>query len=662
MPRNTPVSVSGAWLSGLSNLIIPLLILLPVLWALLPGGLPNTADGMVHFTRISEIVSSWQDGIFLPRWSLNLGYGLGIPVFIYGPPLSYLLAAAYHSLGFAPEVAFKMMMASALLLGATGLYRLGHVLFGVWAGAVAVAAMIYAPVTLYTLFVQGNTPQLLAWSFLPWALWAIIQIYRTPSRRGQLGYALLLELTVACTLVSHNVVALILSQTIAVLAIVLWLATRRHRSFWLTVAGSVLGLLLSAWFSVPALLETRYVSINAIEEVDYRPHFVPLMELITWPPRLDTGALNPYIPRSLGALQVVMSMVGLVLLTSWAIQRRTPMMETNGNRPLFVRVFWGTTIFMTLYALVCGFMATRWSTPVWELLPFVDVFQFPARWNSFSGLGLAWLAAAVVGLLARRLQPPVAAALILLLVGAALVNLYPQKTPPGSRTLSPYEVVRYEVKSGATGTTSYGEFNPMWAPRPLPHSSLLEDYLAQRPVDRLKGVLPAGASHQVLNVTAHRQLYQITLPAPATISLNLLYFPGWRAEVNQTPVAVHPQDGSGLLTVDLPAGDNTLELTFGPTPLRRTMGLVSTIAWIGFALALTLLQAHRWRVPFLQRENPTLTLPRLGREQSRVEGDTSPPPILVGQKKHRRAEIMAPSPLWGGLGWGYSGMTNLKYI
>ena len=77
-----PRAVS-AWLLGRIDLIIPLLILLPILWALLPGGLPNTADGMVHFVRVIELISSWQDGIFLPRWSLNLGFGRGIPVFIY---------------------------------------------------------------------------------------------------------------------------------------------------------------------------------------------------------------------------------------------------------------------------------------------------------------------------------------------------------------------------------------------------------------------------------------------------------------------------------------------------------------------------------------------------------------------------------------------------
>src|SRR5690554_6252347 len=90
----------SAWLMRQRDVLLPLLLLLPVLWALLPGGLPNSADGMVHFARIIEIISSWRDGILIPRWSLNLGFGYGIPVFIFGPPLAYWLGAAYHLLGF----------------------------------------------------------------------------------------------------------------------------------------------------------------------------------------------------------------------------------------------------------------------------------------------------------------------------------------------------------------------------------------------------------------------------------------------------------------------------------------------------------------------------------------------------------------------------------
>jgi hypothetical protein len=576
--------------SFLVALFIPLLILLPVLWALLPGGLPNSADGMVHFTRITEIVSSWRDGVLLPRWSLNLGFGYGIPVFVFGPPLSYWMGALYNLLGFGPEAAYKAMLVTILFIGATGAYRLGQVLMGIWAGAVMATAIVYAPNQLFTLFVQGNAPQLLAWSFLPWALWATIQIFRAPRQREQMLYALALALVVSGTLMSHNVVSLIMVPTVGVLALSLWIATRRQRALWITAGGGVLGAMMGAWFAVPALLETVYASTDAIVASDYHGRFVPLLELLSWPLPLDAGAINPYIPRTLGMPILILALIGLIFLLGWLLMRRTPAFEESADPALDARLFWATAIFMTLYAFFCGLMALEWSEPIWETLPLLKFFQFPARWIGFAGFGLAWLAAAVVGTIARRRQPFLAGITCLFLITSALVNLYPDKTPPGTRTMSPYDVVRYELRSGAIGTTSYGEFNPRWAPRPLPPSPMVEDYMARQPVDRLKGMLPEGANHQILEVNAHHQRYQITLPAAATISINLLYFPGWQATVNGAPAQIWPQEGTGLITLALPAGESIVGFTFGPTSLRRATGLLSMAAWAFLGVAFVLVR------------------------------------------------------------------------
>ena len=82
---------------SMAGWLIPLLIVLPILWVYLPGGLPSTADSQVHFIRAAEMVHAWGDGVLLPRWSANLGVGLGIPLFNYAPPLPYLLTAAFHT-------------------------------------------------------------------------------------------------------------------------------------------------------------------------------------------------------------------------------------------------------------------------------------------------------------------------------------------------------------------------------------------------------------------------------------------------------------------------------------------------------------------------------------------------------------------------------------
>jgi hypothetical protein len=578
--------------------LIPLLVLLPAAWALLPGGLPNTADGTVHFMRAAEMVHAWQDGVWMPRWSQHLGYGYGIPLFVYAPPLPYLLTAGLHRLGFGPEAAYKGMLLAGIVIAASGAYWMGRVLLGIVAGAVAAAAFLYAPIQLRELFVQGNAAQFLAWAFPPWAAWAVIQIYRHsagPPRAAArpVGYAVALALALAGTLLSHNAAALIVMGMVAGLALLLAVATQSWRGLAWAAAGSALGLLLSAWFWGPALLEGKYVALDRIVASDFRPRFIALAELLAWPPQLDRGAINPYLPLSLGAAQVALALLGtagwlaLVLRPAPA----TPVAER--------RVLWGTGLFMTLFAAFCGFMATRWSEPVWTVLPFVDLFEWPFRWHGFTALGLSWLAgaaaAAPVAFVAAHIPPRMAAwvaagtgaILVGLLLGAALVYLQPQKLQPGTRRISAAEVARFESRSAAVGSTSLGEFNPIWVAEPFFTSPLVDDLLAGRPVDRLPAALPAGVTGHALENGAHHQSYALDVAAPATVTLELLYFPGWQARANGVALTLAPAPVTGLLQVGLPAGEYTLDLIFGETPLRQVMDWVSSAAWaalIGLAL------------------------------------------------------------------------------
>jgi hypothetical protein len=124
--------------------------------------------------------------------------------------------------------------------------------------------------------------------------------------------------------------------------------------------------------------------------------------------------------------------------------------------------------------------------------------------------------------------------------------------------------------------------------------------LAQTPVDRLAGNLPPGATHEMLEITAHRQHYLLHLPAPATVTLALHEFPGWRATVNSAPAPIRAQAETGLITLDLPAGDVDLLLTFGPTPLRQAMQRLSALAWVGLGVGVVLMGLRRRK--FAQRD------------------------------------------------------------
>ena len=238
------------------------------------------------------------------------------------------------------------------------------------------------------------------------------------------------------TLLSHNAAALIAAGMAAGLAVILLIATRDVRGLLASAGGGVLGLALSAWFWLPALLEGKYVALDRIVASDFRPRFIALEELIALSPRLDSGAINPYFPLTWGAVQVWLGALGallFVVLLALDWLRPAPQAQAPGNlrtNPILS----GAGVFFILFTAFCGFMATAWSEPVWTMLPFVDLFEWPFRWHGFTAVGLAWLCAFVVYAARRagvRAEAVAGILALALLIGSALVNLYPHKLAAG---------------------------------------------------------------------------------------------------------------------------------------------------------------------------------------------------------------------------------------
>ena len=559
----------------LLELLIPLLIILPVALALLPAGLPNTADGPVHTIRAAEVINAWQEGVWIPRWAAHLGYGYGIPLFVFAPPLPYFLAAFFYQLGFSLEMGMKLMLLTGLAFSGYGAYFLARDTLGVLPGAVGSTAFVYAPIVLRELFIQGNAGQFMGWSLLAFPCWAVIRVYQT----GQKRYIVALGLLVMAALLSHNVAALLLALMLSLLTLTLFAATQNVAGTRRVIGGGLLGLGLSAWFWAPALLEGKYVPLQRIVASDFRHRFTPLEEIFALSPPLDTGAINPYFPFTLGAVQVGLALVGSIGVVIAIIIKR----------PHLDRLILATGLFFIAFSMFSGFMALRWSEPIWNRLPFVDMFEFPFRWYGVALVGLSWLAAMATRIFRRDKQlyeQIVGAACLLLILGSAIVNLYPHHLPPGRFQASPLDVIRYEAGTGAIGSTSLGEFNPIWVTDHLGPTALTGDYLAGGRLERVDGAtLPPNSSATTEVSGAHAHHIRLNLSQDATITLNLIYFPGWTASLNNGPIALAPHPGSGLIDIAVPAGQHELRLHFKETPLRLMADALSILTWIGLIAA-----------------------------------------------------------------------------
>jgi uncharacterized membrane protein len=145
-----------------------LLLALPLLaWQpLLTGHTPWHGDGLLHFYRLAELERAVRAGDWFPRWTADLGYGFGFPLFHYYAPFSYYVALIPRLLGLPLAVSLQISYALALFTLGVGVYLWAR---SVWrsevAGITAVLATLYAPYILSNAYHRAALAELwgLAW-------------------------------------------------------------------------------------------------------------------------------------------------------------------------------------------------------------------------------------------------------------------------------------------------------------------------------------------------------------------------------------------------------------------------------------------------------------------------------------------------------------------
>jgi len=549
-----------------------LLLLVAALTAVQPllgGALPWSADGLLHFHRLAQLHRSLQHGILFPRWAPDMGFGFGFPLFNYYAPLSYYLAEPFHLAGLSVQNALIAAFVLATLAAGAGAYLCARDLFGPLAGIVAALAFIYAPYNLYNVIHRGALAEAWGLAWLPFIFWAL----RRLALRGRRADLILSALFYAALLLTHNILALISTPLLILYAVFLWKLHGQGRRCALLLGGALLlGLGLTAFFWLPALLEQGYVQIHQLyapADLDYHNNFTSLGQLLAAPQPVDPALINPIIPLSFGWPQLILALLALILL------RRFPSREARFHLAL-----------LGLGLLILTLMMLPLSIAVWDNAPLLRFVQFPWRLLGPAGLFLAILAGAGAARLPGPdwLRLPLVLAIVVIF---AFTWLFPHFYPPQPAP-TPLTLIAFERDTGALGTTSAGDYLPIWVERLPPAESLLPAYEGAAPdfiIPRLDSdSLPAGA--HIVEARYGLTTADLTLDAPAafTAVFNWYFFPGWQSRLDGRPLELHPVGEHGLIGADLPAGRHHLTVRFGNTPLRRWATGISLLAVLSLAI------------------------------------------------------------------------------
>ncbi|MFH1084977.1 MAG: 6-pyruvoyl-tetrahydropterin synthase-related protein, partial [Chloroflexota bacterium] len=504
-------------------------------------------DAPFLLVRAHQVLANLEAGAWPARWMPDAAYGLGYPALHYYAALPYYLAALLARAGLGLLGGLQVTQALGFLLAGWGAYALARAMGAGGAGALlASAAYSLAPFHLVNVYVRGDAlSEFTAMGLLPVALWAATILCQRPSgaRVALLGgsYALLI--------VSHNITALVSSPLL-----VAWLlaqvlerpAPERRRALILGAAALGLGLLLSAWFWLPALGERALVQLDAQTTgyLHFGGHFRAgdLVQLRWLHDYTMDGAREPF---AMGLAQAALGLAGLGAL----VARRA-----RGRRL-------GPTWALAALALVgYTWLITPWSRPVWERLPLLAYAQFPWRLLAVQALLLGLVAAQLAEVAGARLRLGVALAGAALLAVAGLGALRLDRLPLRAGDVTPERLMLYETYSGNIGATIRHEYLPREMV-PRPYASAVQLYGAKPAPLALEGALTEA---RLLGETATGEAWQLDLAEPSLLAFHTAYWPGWGAVVDGQAHAIEPLPGLGLIGLRLEAGVHQVRLRLGP--------------------------------------------------------------------------------------------------
>jgi len=594
----THLRATGAFLAPAALI---LLLLLPLLRPLTNPYLPATHDGYHHIFRLYTLDRALRAGALYPRWLPEMGFGYGFPVLNFYAPLIYYAGELLHILGLGFLDSFRALIALGFVLPAWAFYAFArHSLDR--AGALLGALFYsYAAYRVGDGYIRGALPEHWAFLFPPLLLLAIWHIGRSRSLR----WALLGGVILAGFILTHNLSVLLFAPFLTAYAAV-WVVADWRRAGprpqlrlapGKTVPSALVGCLvmgllgvgLTAFFTLPALMEIDYVHAAEAAEIiagtrRYAQYMIQRLDqlfALPWPGvELTNASRTPFLAL-VGALAAFLTWPRLRRLERWQ------------------------HLFFTGMALVSLFLASRLSSSLWESFRPLLYLQYPWRWYGPLSLAMAYLVGGITLLVAwlpkgyRRLPPgwlalvSVAVTLLWIVPGSLPSNIAEVATVPGEEKpleeadLQPDILAKYDFQTGLWLREHGGpwlfEYMPIWADSLRDRWFLPDEGLPTEPP------LPVIPRIQLGRQAALFQEMTVQTPQAVTLRWRIFYFPGWQVRVDGEPVKTTPSTELGLVTATVPAGEHRVTLRFESTPPRRVG------SWISLGSLLLLLGLVVWR-------------------------------------------------------------------
>lgn len=499
---------------------------------LLAPGFYTSHDGELHLGRIPAYAHELFSGQFPVRWSSSLSYHYGSPIFSFVYPLPYWFAAGVYQITGSSILALKLTLLLTFLASGVALYRYVFL----WkkdelVAFVSAAVYLFLPYRMLNMYTRVAFGEAVAFLFPPLVMLGGLYLKRQEFSKG----ILLTALSVAALILSHNAMSLIF-----VGPLFLWffiandpaISTLKNKgqTIMLYLGSWMSGLLLSAFFWFPALIEKKYTFVEKfLQDKDFHAYFLSPNQLINQAWLLPENAA-PAFWGITGLLILVLSVRQLKIQKSLELSS------------------------LLAFLLLALFMTTQYSQVLWENVPFLPFFQLPWRFLSLT----VWATALLIpfALNSIRFRKIFALGILLLIF---------MESFPSTQVLRKLEMADAAFDTYPGSTTWHEEGTPIWTagtPTEFPTQAFVTDEFV---------MVTPGVQ------TSTRKNFDIQTMQASSFVLPHFYFPGWKARLNGQEVPIEFQDMNhrGLMKVAIPTGESQLAFTFEKTNTRLFAEFVS---------------------------------------------------------------------------------------
>lgn len=379
------------WISKYKEWIFVFLIGMSVSWPLFAPGYFSHHDDL-QVLRVYEMRQCIEDFQIPCRWSKNLGFGNGFPIYNYYGVFPYYIGGLISFVtGYI--LSAKILFFVAVFGAAVSMWLLTRELFDKYSAVVATSLYVYAPYRALDIYVRGALAEAWSIALLPLVMYGFLKLSKESSQR----WFLLATFSLLGLLTSHNIMTIFFGPILVMWLI--WCGVVYKAGIGRICLSFGLGVLLSSFFLLPAFLEKGLIQNESLTrfDLDFRVHFVTITQLFF-------SRFWGYGASVEGPWDGLSFQVGWPLW--WMIPMAVVLLVIRFFKKDFQRNMKIVVLLLVLIVIfsLSVFMTHNKSAFIWEEISLLHFAQFPWRFLAVSIFSASLIGAGFVYLLPKQLK------------------------------------------------------------------------------------------------------------------------------------------------------------------------------------------------------------------------------------------------------------------